>query len=361
MSTIKQCVNQAQSELGIARSSTVIGTNDATAVQMAALVKRVATDAKEKKVWPQLVGVVSYSVFAEETTGDTTAGSAVISGIPSTANYSVGHVVTGDGFPLSHRATPVRVVSIDSATQITVSAAATVTATGGVVTVAQDRYALPDNFDRSLFDTFWEQSKSWRMIGPMTASEWELRRNGIVTSFPTRGFRVFGAQDAQLQLDVAPSVSDNGSVFAFEYATSNVFRPVRWSASRGFSAGEYCSYDGKIYSTTSGGTTGTVPPTHTAGSQSDGGVTWAAYLQPYDAPLKDTDTCVFDDAIIEVGLKFYYCKAQRLKYDDYEVDYLKALDSCANKVGGASSFNMAGGSSGRFIGLGSLPETGYGL
>lgn len=69
------------------------------------------------------------------TTGTTTAGSAVVTGIPSTANLSVGMLAIGAAIPAGRT-----IASIDSATQVTLSSGTSVTAaTGGAI-----RFALVD-------------------------------------------------------------------------------------------------------------------------------------------------------------------------------------------------------------------------
>jgi hypothetical protein len=57
--------------------------------------------------------------------GNTTSGSAVITGIPSTLDLYVGWSVSGTGIPSG-----ATIVSLDSATQVTISSAATATASG---------------------------------------------------------------------------------------------------------------------------------------------------------------------------------------------------------------------------------------
>ena len=57
-------------------------------------------------------------------------GSAIITSIPSTANYTVGMQVTGAGIPSG-----ATIASIDSTTQIHISANATATATGILLTI----------------------------------------------------------------------------------------------------------------------------------------------------------------------------------------------------------------------------------
>lgn len=363
MTTIKEIINQVQSELGLAQSANIIGSSDNMTAQFLSLLERTALEVKDRADWQELSGQVSYTMFATTLAGTTVAGLSTITGIASTATLRPGFTVNGSAFNSSTTAqgTNVRIVSVDSATQVTVSRAADNSATAADFVFAQDRYSLPGDFDHSLYDTFWQQSQRWKMIGPLTPAEWELRKNGIVAAYPIKRFRIFGKQDAKLSIDAPPLTSDNGAMFVFEYLSRNIFRPAGWVASQSYNAGSYCSLDGNIYSTTTGGTSGMVSPRHTSGSASDGGVTWTYYSDPYDRALADTDECVFSRDIIEPGLKFRFLKAKRLKYDDYEADYKDALEAGISKVRGASIVNMAGQSFTRFIDGASIPDTGYGV
>jgi len=62
------------------------------------------------------------------TTGTTTAGSTIITGIPSTASFQLGWAVSGSGIPAGATLT-----SIDSSSQVHISTNATVTASGTVI------------------------------------------------------------------------------------------------------------------------------------------------------------------------------------------------------------------------------------
>ena len=67
--------------------------------------------------------------FGASSTGNTTSGSAIITGIPSTAGFGVGWDVSGNGIPDG-----ATISSVDSGSQIHISSKATATATGVALT-----------------------------------------------------------------------------------------------------------------------------------------------------------------------------------------------------------------------------------
>ncbi len=362
MPTIKELINSVQTELGFAPSANLVGNSDKIAQQLLQIAKSTALQIKASAAWPELTQVVSYTMFSTSLTGSVSAGSTTITGLSSTTNLQPGFTINASAFlsDTTSQGDSVRIVSVDSATQVTASRAASVGVSSGSFVFAQDRYSLPANFDKQQYDTFWQQSQRWKMTGPLTPAEWELRKNGIVAGYPTKRFRVFGQQDEKLTIDASPVTSDNGAIFVFEYLTRNIFRPKTWAASTTFGPGTYCSLNGNIYYTTGGGTTGSTAPRHLSGSVSDGGVTWAFFADPYETIQADTDSCVFERDVMEPGIKFAFCKAKRLKYDDYEYDYRRALSSSITKLQGASILSMSGQSFTRFIDEASIPDTGYG-
>lgn len=67
--------------------------------------------------------------------------------------------------------------------------------------------------------------------------------------------------------------ADVGSYFKFSEVVESKYD--QWVTSTSVSSGAVRHYNGKVYQATSTGTTGTRPPIHTEGTESDGAVTWA--------------------------------------------------------------------------------------
>lgn len=163
-------------------------------------------------------------------------------------------------------------------------------------------YALPAAFSHYQYETFWNSSTRWRILGPMSEQEYaEVRGFGINTTVYQR-FQIRGISNDQLMISPTPGANYNGDIIVFEYIADRSVRPKTWTETTSFAANSYCFYNGNYYQTTAGGTTGSNPPTHTSGSASDGGVTWAYYSGPYSTFLADTDISVFNEKLLEQGI-----------------------------------------------------------
>jgi hypothetical protein len=175
-------------------------------------------------------------------------------------------------------------------------------ASGAITTVAgQATYALPAAFSRYQYDTFWNQSTRWRILGPISEQEYaEMVGFGLTATIYTR-FQIRGINNTELLLTPAPGSS--GEILVFEYIADRSVRPATWAASTYYAPNAYTFYNGNYYQTAAGGTSGATPPTHTSGSASDGGVTWDYYNGPYQSFLADTDESFFSDALVEQGVK----------------------------------------------------------
>ncbi len=73
-----------------------------------------------------------------------------------------------------------------------------------------------------------------------------------------------------------------------------------WATATVYSAGQLVQYDGRVYETAAGGTSGTSPPLHNRGTESDGGVAWTyisdgtgyAEITAYTDPMTVTATVI---------------------------------------------------------------------
>ena len=173
-------------------------------------------------------------------------------------------------------------------------------ASGAITLVnGQATYQLPAAFSYYHYETFWNSSTRWRVLGPMTAQEYaEIRGFGLNTTVYQR-FQIRGVSNSQLLISPTPGASVGGDIIIFEYIADRSVRPKQWTTSTVFAAGAYCFNNGNYYKTTAGGTTGATAPTLTSGSASDGGVTWDYYDGIYDQFLADTDVSLFNEKLLE--------------------------------------------------------------
>ena len=176
-------------------------------------------------------------------------------------------------------------------------------ASGSITLVnGQATYALPAAFSYYHYETFWNQSTRWRVLGPMTAQEYaEIQGFGLNTTVYQR-FQIRGISNNELLISPTPGSTYNNNVVIFEYIADRSVRPKTWVTNTAFAAGSYCFYNGNYYTTTAGGTTGATAPTHTSGSVSDGGVTWDYYNGAYNTFLADSDVSIFQEKLLEQGI-----------------------------------------------------------
>lgn len=174
-------------------------------------------------------------------------------------------------------------------------------------------YALPADFDFECFNTQWDRTSRWQLRGPLDAQTWQARKSGIVTVLPRFGFRVKGASSTPLNLEPVP---DAVKQLVFEYQSDNWLRPAAdWTTATVFAAGAYCAYNGNVYQTTAGGTTGATPPTHNTGSVSDGSVVWT--FATYDRVLADTDILVLPPQLLKAGVKWRWKRENGMEWETY--------------------------------------------
>lgn len=203
-------------------------------------------------------------------------------------------------------------------------------------------YALPADFDSFQYETHWDQSNNWLLDGPVSPTEWNLRKYGTLTTAPRLRFRVQGFADDELYLHPTPGSGDSGNTVSFEYLSRTWIRPKSWVTATAFAASSYCWNDGNIYQTASGGTTGATAPTHTTGSASDGTVTWTFVAHPYEEFVADTDEFIIPEQVIRTGLIYFWRETHGLDTPYFRDKFERAMRSFVVKKRGARSFNLTG-------------------
>ena len=210
--------------------------------------------------------------------------------------------------------------------------------TATITTDGTATYALPGDFSHYHFDSFWNESDGWRILGPMSADEYASFLGSGFEPLSDR-FQIKGVTDKELFIYPTPGTGD---ILVLEYQAARPIRPVTWTTATAFAAGKYCFYNGNYYYSQFGGTSGATPPTHTSNSASDGGVSWAYYDGPYEDFHFDDDEPVLAQLVLEQGIFERFAEIKGLNFAPrfdglIEEEYRKKVPSKTLYMAGVSS------------------------
>lgn len=286
--TYLQIVQTVCAELGLVQPSTVASSVDLQTVQLGALVNREGWGLQQDNEWTALQALNVINITAPvNTTGDTTANSAVLTNLGTTTGIVAGTwVCSGDSIPVA-----ARVVSVDSATQITLDSEATDTTVGQDMSFSQDTYPFPDDFDRFINRTSWDRTNRWEVLGPDSPQIDEWHRSGIVVTGPRRHFRQVGQLPNAYRLWPPIGATETPWETVFEYVQNT------WAISA----------------------TGTGKSKMTA----------------------DDDTSLIDPQAIILGVIWRFLRSKQFQYADQFKEWQDYRNSRIAKDGGARTLNMA--------------------
>jgi hypothetical protein len=246
--TLLQLVDQMSAELGLTQPASVIGSSNNQTIQILALANRLGKDLVRDYEWQRLVQAYIWQTqVAVSTTGTITAGSRVITAIPTTAALQVGNVITGTG-----QAPYAEILTIDSGTQVTLNTPVTTSTAAVSMTFAKQDYDLPGGYDRMISDTNWDRTDHWRNLGTKSSQDWQFLQGGIISIGPRERYRIY---NNKFRIFQALTTVYN---FSFEYVSN------WWVCAAGSDQGSKSAY------------------------------------------TADTDTCIFPDDLMLAGLKFYF-------------------------------------------------------
>lgn len=306
MRTLLQLVQQTANEMSLPEPTQLYGSADDDTKQWLALAQREGKDFSEmtsnKGGWQNLHKEHVFQTQVITTTGDTTSGSAVITNIPDTSSITADtFMCSGDGVPYQ-----AKVISVDSATQVTLDRPCTSTGTTTSLIFGQFAYDFPSDFSYFINKTFWDGAYQWELLGPIQASEKQVLRYGVSPTGPRRRFYV---KNDRLCLDPMPAT--DGEVIAYDYYSN-----------------QWCK--------------------DTLGA---GQTLWAA----------DTDTYKLDEDCFILGLKWRYLRAKGLDYTQEYMDYERDCQKVMSRDGGSRTLPLNARASGtRFLDTNNIPDTGYG-
>lgn len=290
--TLLQIINAVQKEYSLPVAATIIGNNDSTTQQMLAFAQAEIEELgrKNEEGWTALTFeynlVVSPPVL---TTGNVTQNSPIVTGIPSTTSLeALFFTAAGSFIPVG-----ARILSIDSATQITMTMNATGTQNGANITFAKDMYPEPTDFDHFIDRTWWDRTNRWQLLGPLTPQidQWHL--SGIVAFGPRRFFREVGPYANTYRIWPPPAEIVNPLQLVFEYQTINRIR--------------------------------------VSGSNTEFAFLWA----------NDADIPLLDDRLIIAGIKWRFWEQKGFNWLSKRKEYDDMVERAIARDGGSSILSLA--------------------
>lgn len=294
-----QIVQAACGELGLAVPNQVAGNNASDVIQIGALCSGLGQSLVRDFDWQALQTEYRFMSGVYTSACTTTVGSAVVTGIASTATLAADDwMVSGTGIPQD-----TYVLSVDSSTQVTLTQAVTETGTP-TLTFAKTRYPMPTDCKRITPRTQWDKTAHWCLIGPMSAEEWQQLKSGVSVSGFRRRFRVMGNK-----FQIFPP-SNSAILLGFEYMSKQWARDASGAGKEAFTA--------------------------------------------------DTDTCVFDDRLMVTGLKVAYFAAKGFDTGALVEEFNRILDSETGGDKVPQMLSLAPRRGTKLIDMSNVPDTGYG-
>lgn len=295
-------IQAATGEMGLAVPDYVAGNTDADVMQILALMNQSGNELQREFDWQQSIVEYRFTTQYTTTTGTTTNGSAVVTGIPSTSGLTTNYGVTGTGINQD-----TYILSVDSSTQVTLTQAASASGTGVSLTFGQMKYAMPTDYDRQINRTHWDKSKHWEMLGPETAQQWQWLKSGYISTGPRIRYRQLGNE-----FQIWPLMTSN-EYLGFEYVSKY------WALSASASNPDKSSF------------------------------------------TVDTDTCIFPDRLIINDTKRKFFGVKGFDTTRFDADFARDLTIAKSANGGAQTLSMNPQQSNILITWNNVPDSGYGI
>ena len=302
-STLLQLVQQASAEMGLAIPNTVAGNTAVDVTQMYYLINAAGNELAREYPWEALN--VEYDWYSQYTqsNGAIIEGTYTITGVdPATVAFinskgATNFQVQGEGVIQS-----TNVVSA-LGTTVTINSAATGDGSGQY-TFGQVMYTLPASFDRITDRTQYDKSKRWEMLGPETPQQWQWLKSSYISTGPRIRWRIMG----QL-FQIWPLTSTN-EYLSFEYISGNWVQSATGTGQNQF--------------------------------------------------LADTDTCIFPDRLIVLGLKKKYFEVKGFDTSAFQRDYDMQLNIAKANDAGSPTLSLAPRTANVLIGWENIPDANYG-
>lgn len=330
MTTALQIIQQATGEMGLVVPQSVAGTQTADNVQLLALLNAVGSELRSQHTWQRLQK--EYRFFTTYYTAanvHTVAGSPILT---TAEGISLGQTVPDDNcleiegieqqievetatdftfLDLDNTFAIIgagvnkdtEVLNVLSATQLTMNAPARLT---GYATIyfCKVKYSYPDDYDRPIDRTQWDITRHWEMMGPCTPQQWQFLKSGFIATGPRIRFRNMGNK-----FEIWPALTSAENL-GYEYFS-------------------------KSWVTGADGTT-------------------------KEAITADTDTVMFPDRLLVLGLKVKYFDIKGFDSGPFRRDYEIQFNNAKANDAGSRILSFAPQINSTLIGWNQIPDSGYG-
>lgn len=271
-------VGSSMGELGFDAPVSVASSADPQVRQFYRLISRLGVDLCRQYDWQRLTTEGLINTVAVSKTVTTVQGSPIIT-MADTSGLSANYGALGLGIrPFS------QIVSVDSATQVTMNMGAQSSGTNPIQ-FSQVQYPLPSDWGHEIPQTEWDRTNRWPLVGPQSGQSWQSFKSGIVYAGPRIRFRIMGNA---ITLNPPPP---NGSIFAYEYVSKAYVVDATGARKTAFSA--------------------------------------------------DTDTVLFDDSLIIVGLKVKFKQEKGLDFSFDLAEFKGLLDQCRAQDQSAPTLSLS--------------------
>jgi hypothetical protein len=299
MTTMLELMQQTTAELGVSSPASVAGNTTQDVIQLLALMNAVGYEMLSEFDWQKLTKIYNFSTEYTTTTGTYPASGRVITGIPSTSGLDTTYMVLGVGI-----ANGAFIVSVDSASQVTISLDITIEATAGDIYFQKVKYALPNDYASMTPRTQWDKTKHWEALGPTDGQQWEWLMSGFIATGPRIRWRLL---DGLFQI---------------------------WP---GFSSAEQLGFEYRS----------------NAWADSASGAAKTSFTV-------DTDTCIYPDRLMVLGTKLKYFEAKGFDTTAMYRNWRSILESSKAQDQSAANLSLAPRPASILIGWDNIPDSGYG-
>ena len=297
-STMLTLIQEVSNELGLVAPTYVAGNTNQDTIQLLALMNRQGYNLTKEYDWRALEYEYRFYTQAYSYTGTTTEGSYQITGLSSTVGLNDKFMLQGNGINQD-----TTIVSVDSATQVTVNQKSSASGTG-TINFCQTKYDLPPDYETITDRTQWDKTKHWMMLGPEDAQQWQWLKSGYISTGPRIRWRILGGY---FQVWPMPTTQE---YLGFEYRSKGWARSSSDVIKNSFTA--------------------------------------------------DTDTTVFDDQIMILGTKLRYWQIKGFDTTSLQQEYDRYLSVAKANDKGSPNLSFAPYPSEVLISWANIPDTGYG-